>query len=124
MRWRITMAFDYRAELKRPASLVMAALAVLGWLLALGIGLSSSGQVQEAQAETTRLQQAQISLQRQLDDQQRTGRTLASLEDRVAGSQQQLAQVTQAREQAQAQLATLQQTVQASQQRLTQAAQS
>src|SRR5215207_10291184 len=110
MLWRIRMAFDYRAELKRPASLVLAAIAALGWLLALGIGFSSSDQMQEARAETTRLQQAQVDLQRQLDEQQRTGRTLASLEDRVAGSQQQLTQITQAREQAQAQLATLQQT--------------
>ena len=39
MRWRITMAFVYRSKLKRPASLVLAAIAVLGWLLALGIGL-------------------------------------------------------------------------------------
>ena len=118
------MAFDYRSELKRPASLVLAAVAVLGWLLALAIGLSSSDQMQEARAETTRLQQAQVDLQRQLDEQQRTGRTLANLEDRVSAAQQQLTQVTRAREQVQAQLATLQQTIQASQQQLTQAAQS
>ena len=36
------MAFDYRAELKRPASLALAAIAIMGLLLALGIGLSSS----------------------------------------------------------------------------------
>ena len=71
------MAFDYRAELKRPASLVLAAIAGLGWLLALGIGLSSSDQMQEARSEMTRLQQAQVSLQRQLDEQQRTGVRLA-----------------------------------------------
>ena len=57
------MALDFRAELKRPMSLMLAAIAMLGWLLALGIGLSSSDQMQEARAETTRLQQARIDLQ-------------------------------------------------------------
>ena len=36
------MAFDYRSELKRPLSLALAGVAILGWLLALGLGLSSS----------------------------------------------------------------------------------
>src|SRR3712207_9187221 len=93
------MPIDFRSELKRPLSLALAAIAALGWLLALGIGLSSWDQTREAQTETTRLQQAQVALQRQLEEQQRTGRTLANLQDRVAGSQQQLAQIEQAREQ-------------------------
>jgi hypothetical protein len=42
------MAFDYRSELKRPVSLALAGAAVLGWLLALGSGFSSSNELQEA----------------------------------------------------------------------------
>ena len=61
------MAFDYRSELKRPLSLALAGVAILGWLLALSLGLSSSAQLQQAQAETTRLQQAEATLRRQFD---------------------------------------------------------
>ena len=31
------MAFDYRSELKRPLSLALAGVAILGWLLALSL---------------------------------------------------------------------------------------
>ena len=93
------MAFDYRSELNRPLSLALAGVAILGWLLALSLGLSSSAQLQQAQAETTRLQQAEATLRRQFDEQQRTGGTLADLQARIAGAEQQLAQVTQAHEQ-------------------------
>jgi uncharacterized protein HemX len=102
------MPIDYRSELKRPVTLVLAGAAILGWLLALGLGLSSSDQLQQARTETTRLQQAQVTLQRQLDEQQRAGGTLADLQAKVAGAEQQLAQITQTQEQAQAQLANLQ----------------
>src|SRR5688572_28858265 len=109
------MPIDYRSELKRPLSLALAGAAILGWLLALGVGLSSSDQQQEAQTEITRVQQAEATLRRQLDEQQRTGGTLADLQAKVVGAEQQLAQITQAREQAQTELTTLQRTTQASQ---------
>ena len=92
------MPIDYRSELKRPVPLGLAGAAILGWLLALGVGLSSSDQQQEAETEIIRLQQAEATLRRQLDEQQRTGGTLAELQTRVAGAEQQLAQITQARE--------------------------
>jgi septal ring factor EnvC (AmiA/AmiB activator) len=117
------MPVDYRSEIKRPVSLALAGAAILGWLLALGVGLSSSDQRQEAQTEITRLQQAEATLRQQLDEQQRTGGTLADLQARVAGAEQQLTQITQAREQAQAQLATLQQSLQTTQQQLAQVTQ-
>src|SRR5690349_5668640 len=109
-RRRTMMPIDYRSELKRPVTLALGGAAVLGWLLAFGVGLSSSDHQQEAQTEITRLQQAEATLRRQLDEHQRMGGTLADLQARVVGAEQQLAQITQAREQAQAQLATLQQT--------------
>src|ERR671916_2047681 len=96
-RRRIAMPVDYRSELKRPLVLVLAAIAALGWLLAVGIGLSSWDQMREARSEATRLQQAQVAMQRQIEEQQRTGRTVTNLEDRIAGSQLQLNRVTQAR---------------------------
>jgi len=34
------MPFDYRSELRRPLSLVLAGVAILGWVLALGLGMS------------------------------------------------------------------------------------
>ena len=57
------MPVDYRSELKRPVVLVLAAIAALGWLLAIGIGLSSWDQMREARSEATRLQQAQVAMQ-------------------------------------------------------------
>ena len=33
------MTFDYRAEMKRPALLVLAALAVVGWILAVVVAI-------------------------------------------------------------------------------------
>jgi hypothetical protein len=55
------MPIDYRSEIKRPVSLVLAGAAVLGWLLALGMWVSYSNRLQEARAETTRLQQAEAA---------------------------------------------------------------
>lgn len=48
------MAFEYRAKLKRSASVVFAAIAVLGWLLALGLGPLNN----RAYAETSDRQEA------------------------------------------------------------------
>ena len=75
------MPIDYRSELTRPVSLVLAGAAVVGWLLALSIWFSSSNRLQEARAETTRVQQAQVAQQRQLDEQQRAGQSLADFAD-------------------------------------------
>src|SRR5690349_1747148 len=99
---RTMMALDYRSELKRPVVLTLAGVAILGWLLALGLGLSSSDQLQQARAETTRLQQTEATLRQHLDEQQRAAGSLADLQTRLSGAGQQLTQITQAREQVQA----------------------
>src|SRR5687768_1723191 len=112
------MAIDYRSEVKRPLTLILLSAAVLGWLLALSIWFSSSRQLHESRADTARLQQAEVALRGQLDQQQRIGGTLADLEVRIADAQRQVAQLNQAREQAQTQLATTQETFQTAQQQL------
>jgi hypothetical protein len=61
------MAFDCRSKIRRPVSLALAGAAILGWFLALGVGLSSSDQQQEAKTEITRLQQGEATLRRQLN---------------------------------------------------------
>jgi len=114
------MPIDYRSELRRPFALVLAGVAVLGWLLALGLWLSYSNRLQASRAETTGFQQAEVAVRGQLEEQQRTAGTLADLQTRVAAAQREMDQLGQNREQAQAQLTGLQQTFQTIQQQLTQ----
>src|SRR5215213_3894152 len=114
------MPVDYRSELRRPFSLVLAGVAILGWILALGLWLSYSNRLQSSRAEASRLQQTEVAVRTQLEEQQRTAGTLANVQTKLADAQRELAQVNQARDQAQAELSTLQQTLQATQQQLTQ----
>jgi small-conductance mechanosensitive channel len=113
------MPIDYRSELRRPFSLVLAGVAVLGLLLALGLWLSYSTRLQASRAETTGLQQAEVAVRGRLEEQQRTAGTLADLQTRVSAAQREMDQLGQNREQAQAQLTALQQTFQTIQQQLT-----
>src|SRR3712207_3750664 len=106
------MPVDYRSELTRPIPLVLAGLAVLGWVVALGLGLSASNEREASQANITRLQQSEAGLRTQLAEHQRSSGTAADLQSRAAAAQQQLAQLTQAQEQAQTQLSTLRQALQ------------
>ncbi len=94
------MPIDYRSELKRPVSLVLAGVAVLALLLSVGIWLSFSNRLEASRAETARVQQAEGTLRGVLGEQQRTGGNLADLQTRVTEAQRRLAEVNQAREQA------------------------
>src|SRR5829696_4991243 len=115
------MPIDYRSELRRPFSLVLAGAAVLGWLVALALWLSYSSRLEASRAEASRLQQTEVAARSQLDEQRRTAGTLADLQTKTAAAQRELAQLNQAREQTQAQLTALQQALQTAQQQLTQA---
>jgi chromosome segregation ATPase len=114
------MPIDYRSELRRPFSLVLAGAAILGWLVALSVWLSYSSRLGTSRAEATRLQQAEVAARTQLEEQLRATGTVADLQSRAAAAQRELAQLNQSREQTQAQLAVLQQTLQTTQQQLTQ----
>ena len=112
------MPIDYRSELRRPLSLVLAGIAVLGWILALSLWLSYSNRLQASRAEAARLQQAEVTVREQLDEQRRTAGSLTDLQAKVADAQRELDQLNQAREQVQVQLTGLQQTLQTTQQQL------
>ena len=103
------MAIDYRSELRRPLSLVLAGIAVLGWILPLSLWLSYSNRLQASRAEAARLQQAEVAVREQLDEQRRTAGSLTDLQAKVADAQRELGQLNQAREQVQVQITGLQQ---------------
>ena len=113
------MPLDYRSELARPISLVLAGLAVLGWVVALGLGLSGADEREASEATISRLQQSEAGLRTQLAEHQRSSGAVADLQNRSAAAQQQLTQLTQAKEQAKVQLNTLRQTLTTTQQHLT-----
>jgi hypothetical protein len=111
------MPLDYRSELKRPMSLVLAGAAILGWLVAFSIWFSSSNRLQEAQTERARVQQAEVALRGELDEQRRTSGALAGLQTRVTDAQRQLTELTRSREEAQSRAAAVQQELQTGEQR-------
>jgi DNA repair exonuclease SbcCD ATPase subunit len=111
------MPLDYRSELKRPMSLVLAGAAILGWLVAFSVWFSSSNRLQEAQTERARVQQAEVALRGELDEQRRTSGALAGLQTRVTDAQRQLTELTRSREEAQSRAAAVQQELQTGEQR-------
>ena len=117
------MPMNYRTELRRPISLALLGVALLGWLLTLAIWTSFSSTLRSARSEIQRLQTSESNTRAQLDEHRRVSGSLADIQARAGDVQRQASQLTEARDQAQRQLTTLQQSFEATQRQLAQGTQ-
>jgi hypothetical protein len=115
------MAVDIKSELTRPLALILAALALLGWVLFV-LSSWSAASVQKTQ----RLQIVQLSektekLSADLNQQRETNAALADVQAKLAAAREDLTRVSQTRNDIQADLVTAQRTLSATRRDLTDA---
>ena len=106
------MAVDIKAELTRPPALILAALAALGWVL-FALSSWSATSTQKAQ----RLQIADLTARNErlatdLNKQVEAAGAIADLEAKVNATREELARVSQTRNDVQAELTTAQRSLQ------------
>src|SRR5215210_215837 len=83
------MPIDYRSEMKRPVSLALGALAVLGWILAGVIAIHQARKADERHHEIRQLTVSQNSARAEAEQLRRANGNLAELQSRIAAAQQQ-----------------------------------
>ena len=82
------MAFDWKSELRRPASAVLLALAVIGWFLAISY-MSTLHSVRERTGAQLAQNAADVEqLKATLEQQQKAVGTLADLQNKAADADQ------------------------------------
>jgi hypothetical protein len=98
------MAIDLRSELRRPVSLALAGLALVGWILFLIVLVSLSQENSQARDQVVQLQTSEARLRGELETQRRASGSLADLQARITAAEQAVSQAGRAREEAQAPL--------------------
>ena len=99
------MDIDWKAELKRPVTLILAALALIGWIFALSEVSSKSALRASTTAQIGQMTTERQQLAAQLDQQQKASGTLADLQKRTAETTEAAKKATQDRDAAAADLA-------------------
>src|SRR5215213_4590268 len=102
------MPFDYKAEARRPVTLALAALAVLGWILFATTSSSKSSQAQRYRTQVRELSTAQQQAATQVAQLRLASGSLADVEAKIATATEQLKAANIASEQGKAQLAAVQ----------------
>ena len=94
------MALDYRSELRRPVTLVLLALAVLGWFVSVVALVGQSQSRSRYRDEIRQLSNTQTSLKSELDQWRQAGGSLADFQAKVRAAQEHAQQSEAARAQA------------------------
>ena len=115
------MDIDWRTEAKRPVTLGLAALALIGWVVAISQISSKSALLASTSAQIGSVTNERQQLATELDQQRRASGTLADLQQKIAGSTVAASTVTQQRDAAAAQLAETTRAVEAAQKGRTEA---
>src|SRR5215213_7592465 len=100
---------------QRPLTLGLIGLAVVSWLITFLLFIYRAEDQRDHRRQVRMLQANEAEVRTQLAQQTSASGTLSDLQARIAAAQQQAAQASQAREQAQAQLAPVQQSLLAAQ---------
>jgi len=116
------VALDYRSEIKRPVSLALVALAVLGWIVAGVVVIQQTRKAHERRHEIRQLTISQSSARAEAEQLRRANGDLAALQSRMAAAQQQASRAEQASTEAEAQAAPVKQALQKQQQAAAEAA--
>src|SRR5215212_4731465 len=99
------MPIDYRAELRRPVSLGLLALAVVAIIVA----IIQYRRAIDNRREARQLRATEVSIRSELDQQHRANGTLAEVQAKITGAQQELSKIGETRAQAQTQASAAQQ---------------
>ena len=103
------MPVDYRAELKRPLPLTLLVLALLGWIVAIGVWVTYSRNSTALRREVRQLAIREGTTRSELDALRRAGGSLSDLQAKLAAAQQQVTQLEQDRSQSEGRVAAVQQ---------------
>src|SRR5215207_11209678 len=110
------MAIHARSDMTRPLTLGLIGLAVASWLITFLLFIYRAEDQRDHSRQVRMMQANEAEVRAQLAQQTSASGTLSDLQASIAAAQQQAAQASQARDQAQAQLAPVQQSLLAVQQ--------
>src|ERR1700712_2950062 len=105
------MAVDIKSELTRPLALILAALAVLGWVLFVLSSWSAASVQKTQRLQIVQLGEKAEKLNADLAQQREAAGALADVQAKVAAAREELTRVGQTRNDVQAELQTAQRTL-------------
>src|SRR4051794_2056009 len=104
---------DYRTEFRRPVSLVLLALAVLGWIIVARLAWVHSESGHDYRRQVRLLTLAETTARTELEQLRQASGTLAALQGRITAAQSTFAQLEQSGAAARARLVEVEQNVEA-----------
>ncbi|MBA3520092.1 MAG: hypothetical protein H0T75_21185 [Rhizobiales bacterium] len=99
---------DIGGELRRPVPLILAALAVIGWIVAIGFMISRASLETNLTGEVARVEATRADLAAQLEAQQQASGEIADLRNGITAATAEIAELNQGRDAAQAEVAAVQ----------------
>jgi chromosome segregation ATPase len=104
---------DYRSELRRPVSLALLGLAVLGWIVAARLAWVHSESGHDHRRQVSLLTAAETSARTEVEQLRQASGTLAEAQGKIAAAQSNVTQFEQSRAEARARLAEVEQNLEA-----------
>src|SRR3954452_22806349 len=112
---------DYRSELRRPVSLVLLVLTVVGWIVVARLAWILSESNHDYRRQVRLLPLAETTSRTELEQLRQTAGSLAAVQGRITAAQSTAAQLEQSRAAAEARLTEVEQNINARRRRLSEA---